>query len=256
MNALAQVKRIIVLTAAIAPAWALAQSCSGGAEVNAADVREAPGLSSSTAPASASARPSSDRGELYVADLHEAPGWSSTIELHPDGHFDWRLSTGQLPLSARGEWQRDGGMLRLGNPEQVGEPGIALAASARDPANTLRVRLEPASARMASALEVELEFPDNQFARVPLGEGEVRIPAGEPRPVAVRLMSETFSFRTEPIAVAPGGDNVLTLRLVPADLGQAFFGSQQTGFDGNDMTIDWRGIALPYHRAAARRAGN
>jgi hypothetical protein len=104
---------------------------------------------------------------------------------------------------------------------------------------------------MASALEVELEYPDYRFARIPLADGEIRIPAGEERPIAVRLMSESISFRTQPIAVTPGGDNVLTLRLTPADLGQAFFGSQQTRFDTRGMTLDWRGIALRYNRVPA-----
>ena len=218
-------------------------------------------LMTAIAPAavSASAQSPSGGGEVYVADVREAPpelGLSSSIELQPDGRFHWRFSMGQLALSARGEWERGGGMIRLNNPEQVGEPAIELAGSARDAADALRVSLEPATARMASALEVELEFPDNLFARVPLGDGDVRIPAGEQRPIAVRLTSESFSFRTQPIAVAPDGDNVLTLRLVPADLGQAFFASQQKGFDDGGMTLDWRGIALRYDRAPARPAGN
>lgn len=161
----------------------------------------------------------------------------------------------QLALSARGEWHRDG-MFHLDNPDQVGEPAIGLAGAARDAADVLRVSLEPATARMATVLEVELEYPDNRFALVPLGDGEVRIPAGEQRPIAVRLMSTSFSFRTQPIAVATDGDNVLILRLVPADLGQAFLGSQQTRFDENGMTLNWRGIDLRYDRAPARPAGN
>lgn len=211
------------------------------------------------APVPASAQPALDGGEVYVADVREAPaelGLSSSIELQPDGRFDWRFTMRQLTLSARGEWERDGGMIRLGNPEQVGEPAIELAGSARDAADALRVRLEPATARMASVLEVELQFPDDHFARFPLGDGEVRIPAGEALPIAVRLGSEAFNFRTQPIALAPDGDNVLALRLVPADLGQAFLASQQTRFDERGMTIHWLGIALRYERASARPAGN
>jgi hypothetical protein len=59
-------------------------------------------------------------------------------------------------------------------------------------------------------------------------------------------MSETFSFRTEPVAIR--ADNVLTLRLMPANLGQAFFSSQQTGFDESGFTVQWRGIAIRYDR--------
>lgn len=194
-------------------------------------------------------------GELYAADVHEAPaelGLSSTIELKPNGRFEWRFTMRRLTLSARGEWDRGGGMIHLSNPEQVGEPTIELAGAARDAAAALCVRLEPVTARMASALEVELEYPDDRLARIPLADGEVCMSAGERRPIAVRLTSESISFRTQPIAVAPGGDNVLILRLTPADLGQAFFGSQQTRFDGRGMTLDWRGVALRYDRVPAR----
>ena len=209
---------------------------------------------SASPPAPLPAQSPSSPGELYAADVHEAPpelGLSSTIELKPGGRFEWHFTMRGLTLSARGEWDRDGGMIHLGNPEQVGEPAIELAGAARDAASALRVRLEPATARMASVLEVELEYPDYRFARIPLADGEIRIPAGEERPIAVRLTSESISFRTQPIAVAPGGDNVLTLRLTPADLGQAFFGSQRTRFDERGMTLDWRGIALRYNRVPA-----
>jgi hypothetical protein len=211
------------------------------------------------APIAASAQASSGDSGIYVADVREAPaelGLSSSIELRPDGHFDWRFHMRQLTLSAHGDWERDGDMIRLGNPQQVGEPGIELASSTLDAADTLRVSLDSATARMASVLEVELEYPDNAFARVPLAGGEISIPAGEQRPIAVRLTSPSISFRTQPIAVERDGDNALTLRLVPADLGQAFFGSQTTHFDGRGMTLDWRGIALRYDRAPARPAGN
>ena len=197
--------------------------------------------------------------EVYVADVREAPpelGLSSSIELRPDGRFDWRMQMGQLRLSAHGEWERDGPMIRLHNPAQVGEPAIELAGASRDPADLLRVSLEPATARMASVLELELEYPGNSFMRVPLGDGAISIPAGEERPIALRLMSEPFTIRTQPIALAPDGANVLTLRLVPADLGQAFFGSQQTAFDERGMTIDWRGIAIRYDRAPSGPRGN
>lgn len=206
-----------------------------------------------------SAQTPSPASGVYVADVSEAPpelGLSSSIELRPDGCFDWRLQMGQLRLSARGSWERDGEMIRLHNPEQVGEPAVELAASARDPTDTLRISLDPSTAPMASVLEVELEYPDNQFARIALGGGAVSLPAGEERPIAVRLMSEAFTLRTQSIEIAPDGDNVLTLRLVPADLGQAFFGSQQRGFDESGMTIDWRGIAIRYNRAATPPSGD
>lgn len=196
-------------------------------------------------------------GELFVADVREAPpemALQSSIELKSDGTFDWRFSTRELALSAHGNWHRDN-MLHLENPEQVGEPAIELAASARDPAETVRIALDPATRPMESVLEAELEYPGDVFARVPLTGGWFSIPAGEDRPVAVRLFSEAFTFRSQPIVLAPGGDNDLTLRLVPANFGQAYFASQQTGFDAEGMTIDWRGIALRYNRAPARAAG-
>ena len=177
------------------------------------------------------------------------------IELRPDGEFGWRFTMGALTLTAQGEWRSESGMIRLSNPDQVGEPALEVASSARDAGVALRVALEPATARMASVLALQLEFPDNRFANVSLGDGEISLPAGEERPIALRLTSESVSFRTRPIAIAPGGDNVLTLRLVPADLGQAFFASQQTAFDGGSMTLDWRGIALRYNRAERRPAG-
>ena len=195
---------------------------------------------------------SAPRGELFVADVREAPselGLSSSVELQPDGHFDWRLATRDLSLSARGEWERDGGMIRFSNPDQVGEPAIELAGSSRDSEVAVRVALDPATARMASVLEVEFELPDDRFIRAPLSGGGIALPSSEPRPTALRLMSESFSIRTQPIPIPPDGDNDFIVRLVPADLGQAFFGSQQTQFDGNGMTIDWRGIALRYDRA-------
>jgi hypothetical protein len=197
--------------------------------------------------------------EVYVADVREAPPelrLSSSIELRPDGRFDWRMQMGQLTLSASGEWERDGPMIRLHNPDQVGEPALELASATRDPADLLRVSLEPATARMASVLELELEYPGNSFMRVPLGDGAISIPAGQERPIAVRLMSEPFTIRTQPIAIAPDGPNVLTLRLVPADLGQAFFGSQQSAFDERGMTIDFRGIAIRYDRGPSGPRGN
>lgn len=209
-----------------------------------------------SAPAQPS-EPAASGGELFVADVREAPpemGLQSSIELKPDGTFDWRFSTRELALSAHGNWHRDS-MLHLENPDQVGEPSVELAASARNPGEAVRIALDPATRPMASVLEAELEYPDDVFARVPLTGGWFSIPAGEDRPVAVRLFSEAFSFRSQPIALAPDGDNDLTLRLVPADFGQAFFGSQQTGFDAEGMTIDWRGIALRYNRAAPRDAG-
>ena len=197
--------------------------------------------------------------EFYVADFRQASGelgLSSSIELRPDGRFDWRMQMGQLTLSARGEWQREGPMIRLHNPEQVGEPAIELAGASRDPADLLRVSLEPATARMASVLQLELEYPGNSYLRVPLGDGGISIPAGEEGPMAVRLMSEPFGFRTQPIELAPGGANVVTLRLAPADLGQAFFASQQSAFDERGMTLDWRGIAIRYERVPAPPRGN
>lgn len=200
-------------------------------------------------PAPLSAQPGA---ELYVADVREAPAdarLSSSIELQPDGHFTWRFNLGELALSARGEWQRDGAMIRLNNPEQVGQPGLEVAGGSRDPAVALRVSLEPATARMASALVLQIEYPDNVVTDVPMAGGEVTIPRGQARPIAVRLVSETISFYTDFRPIPADGDNVLTLRLVPADLGQAFFASQQTGFDGSRMTLDWRGIALRYDRA-------
>lgn len=214
-----------------------------------------PVASSAQPPAAAPSNP----GELYVADVGAASpdlGLSSSIVLQPGGRFEWRLTMGLADVSARGTWDRDGDMLHLNNPEQVGAPALALAGTARDAGVVLRVQLEPATARMASVLEAELEYPGDRFARAPLGDGPISLPAGEPRPIAVRLMSETFSLRTEPVAIAPGGDNVLTLRLTPADFGQAFFGSQQVRFDARGMTLDWRGIALRYNRAPAAPAGS
>ena len=194
---------------------------------------------------------SAPKGELFVADVREAPaelGLSSSIELQADGHFDWRLTTRQLSLSARGDWERDGNMIRFSNPDQVGEPAIELADSAQDSEVAVRLALDPATARMASVLEVEFELPEDRFVRAPLSGGEIALPSTEPRPIALRLMSEAFSIRTQPIVIPPQGDNSFIVRLVPADLGQAFFGSQQTQFGSNGMTIDWRGIALRYDR--------
>ena len=190
--------------------------------------------------------------EVYLADVREAPpelGLSSSISLYPNGRIEWRLETRELALQAEGEWSRDGGMIRLSNPQQVSEPSLELVSSARNSAVGLTVELEPQTARMASTLEAEIEYPGERHVRIPLSGGAVSIPAAESRPVAVRLMSPAFSIRTQPIPVLPEGDNVLTLRLVPANLGQAFFGSQQTAFDPNGMTIDWRGIGLRYDRS-------
>ena len=211
-------------------------------------------LAATAASASVSACAQAPPGdaEVYVADVREAPpelGISSSIELRQDGRFVWRFTMEQLTLSAVGEWESGGGMIELTNPEQVGEPTMELTGSARDDADVLRVSLEPATARMASVLELELEYPDHYFASVAFEAGEARLPAGEERPIAVRLVSTPFAFRTQPIELAPDGDNVLTLRLVPADLGQAFFSSQSNAFDDSGMTLDWRGIALRYRRS-------
>lgn len=200
-------------------------------------------------PASVSAQPGASR---YVADFSAAPAGarpSSSIELRPDGQFEWRFNQGALALTARGEWRSEGGMIRISNPEQVGQPALEVASSSRDPAVALRVTLEPATARMASVLVLQVQFPDNVVIEVPLAEGEASFPRGQDRATAVRIVSETVSFYTPFLPVAADGDNVLTLRLVPADLGQAFFASQQTSFDGASMTLDWRGMALRYNRA-------
>ena len=106
--------------------------------------------------------PGSEGSEWYVADVHEAPaelGLSSSLELRANGHFAWRFRTTQLTLSAHGDWDREGEIIHLSNPQQVGEPAIELASSTSDPRVGLRVGLDPATARMASVLEAELEFP-------------------------------------------------------------------------------------------------
>lgn len=194
----------------------------------------------------------------YVADVSEAPAearLSSMIELMPSGAFQWHFRQGDLRLSARGEWRQEGGMIRFGNPEQVGEPALEVVRSSRDPGVALRVSLDADTARMASVLVLQVEFPGNSVSDIPVAGGEVTLPAGQARPIAVRLVSETVSFTTAFTPIAADGDNVLTLRLVPADLGQAFFASQQTAFDGASMTLDWRGIALRYNRAERRPDG-
>lgn len=206
-------------------------------------------------PAAVSAQPGA---AYYVADMSEAPAGarlSSVMELRPDGQFLWRFNQGDLALSARGEWQSEGGMIRLSNPDQVGQPALEVAASARDPAVAFRVSLDPATRAMASVLVLQLEFPDNMVTDIPMAGGEVALPAGQPRPIAVRLTGDAVSFYTAFVSIAADGDNVLTLRLVPADLGQAFFASQQTQFDGQGMTLDWRGMALRYRRSERRPAG-
>jgi hypothetical protein len=208
-------------------------------------------------PAPAMAQSSGGAGQ-YVADTSGAPPElrpSSSIELRPGGQFIWRLQMGQLQLSARGDWTRDGDMLRLDNSEQVGEPELELAQSSRDAGTLLRVSLDPATTRMASVLELEVEYPGDSFAIVPISSGEVSIPL-ERTPLGVRLTSASFNFRTQSVPVALNGDNNLTLRLVPADLGQAFFGSQQVRFDERGMTLVWRGIALRYKLAALLEPGS
>ena len=196
---------------------------------------------------------------VYIADLREAPPelhLSSSIELRPDGRFDWRLTMGDVALSAQGEWSVDGDMIHLDNPEQVGEPAVELVSSTSDESLLLSVVLEPATARMAPALEVELEYPGNSFSRIEFEDGRVELLAADERPIAVRLTSQSLSLRTQPIEVPAAGDNVLTLRLIPADLGQAFFASQQRAFDDRGMTLDWAGFALRYDRAPVNGLGD
>ena len=198
-------------------------------------------------------------GEVYIADLRDAPAaleLSSSIELQPDGRFVWQYRSGQLVLSARGEWERESdGQILLSNPEQVGQPQVEISASSRDPADIFRVLLEPATARMSSALLLELEYPGNYFATFPFEEGVARITDSE-RPIALRLVSDTLSFYTFRIELAPDGDNVLTLRLIPADLGQAFFSSQRNPFDANGMRIHWLNADLRYYRTLPPRSAN
>ena len=71
-----------------------------------------------------------------------------------------------------------------------------------------------------------------------------------------RLVSDTLSFYTFRIELAPDGDNVLTLRLIPADLGQAFFSSQRNPFDANGMRIHWLNADLQYYRTLPPRGAN
>ncbi|WP_114953844.1 hypothetical protein [Sphingosinicella terrae] len=202
------------------------------------------------------AEPSGPRGFAgrYVADFSDAPpslGWTSAIELKPDGTFLWNFATRELDLSARGRWCRDGpDRLDLTNEEAVGSPEVQLAQSSRDGGEGVLVSLEPDSREATSHLGVEAEYPDGYHERFRFRDFQVRLPSSPQRPlVAVRLVSDAFTYRSWPIEVTRDGDNVLGLRVVPANFAQAAFGSQAGDVRDGRLTIHWWGYAIPYDRA-------
>jgi hypothetical protein len=180
-----------------------------------------------------------DGGQMEIA---------ATLELRPDGRFNYALSYGALDEQATGRWTVSGDRVLLSSNPVVA-PRLFLVSRGRGTEGMLQLSLDVPRGVSRQYFDAMVTRSNGQTQKVQLSDEGLFMPFSRADPpTAVRLVLQIFRVASEPVMLDPSSGYAAQYRFEPNDIGKVDFRAEPLRIVNGDLVLDRHGRTLRFRR--------